>query len=153
MSSWVAPCGDAGFPGASPVAAGGDIAPGLPPAPRPLVGLFVPRLVRLRSCHYVGHGKQRGGCRSKEYKAFPALPGEGNAFCLVTWQTHPRDLKGWCQHPFPIGVFDALFMLEHSLRSGGTPRVRWCLDPGECKMPGLPNKTSSGPNTSAPYTG
>ena len=95
--------------------------------------------------------KQTGGVGVKSIRRVPPC-GTGHVFCLVTWQTYPRDMKGWCQHPSPIGVSDALLMLEHSLRSGGTPRVVGYLDPGECKVPGLPNKTSSWPNTFAPYT-
>ena len=45
--------------------------------------------------------------------------------------------------------FDALLKLEQSLRSGGTPRVKWVFCcPGECKVPGLPNKT---PQLAATY--
>ena len=45
-----------------------------------------------------------------------------------------------------------LLTLEHSLRSGGTPKVMNELDPGECMVPGLPNKTSSRPTITTPHT-
>ena len=50
-------------------------------------------------------------------------------------------------------VLNPLLRLEHSLRSGGTPRITEEAVPGECKVPGLPNKISSRPITATPHTG
>ena len=49
-------------------------------------------------------------------------------------------------------VREHLLMLEPSLRLSGTPRAMTGLNPGECKVPGGPNKTSSRPITT-PHAG
>ena len=54
---------------------------------------------------------------------------------------------------FVAEVLNPLLRLEHSLRSGGTPRITDKAEPGECKVPGLPNKISSRPITATSHTG
>ena len=88
-----------------------------PPSPRAQVGNVASYATLWPACIQTeGAGvKSTGRCCSCRYWC---------ALCLVTWQTHPRDVEGWCQHPSPNEVPDTLLVLEHSLRFGGQPRVR-----------------------------
>ena len=70
----------------------------------------------------------------------------GTLPCLVT-EAHPAHGIGSDAANIPTLPWTSTYFqeLEAPLKSGGTPRAKANMSPGECRVPGLPNKAFSKP--------